>query len=817
MPSSQQASGTVIATACRVASAPDAPAIPMCLEPSAVPRRCVSSARSLSPAVAFRRLPLALAALSVCSGAALAQQAAAPAPTASSAPLPLVVGTLPRVVTSATRIETAEDEVAATITTRTAEEIERRGARDLKSLLDDEPGISVRLQPARMSAVFGATGRGGNEGINIRGLEGNQVLLQTDGVRLPLSYASGPYIAGRGDYIDIEAYKRVELLRGPSSTAYGSDGLAGAVSFVTKDPSDVLRQGQTFGGSVKLGYDSADKSWSLVPSLALRDGAWEGLLLASIRRGHELDNQGTNTSLTWNRTAPNPEDHQSDYVLGKAIYKLDAQQQFKATLEWLDRSNRADPLYTLIGMPLVNAAVNGGAAQEDITRTLGKLEWQYVNPRASWFQRVNAHVYGQESNNRQWGQETYGRTATWGRRVRDTQYGERTMGAGVQAESNFGVDVAHRVLVGADWSDARLHSYKGGAHYDHSGNYIASGSAAFPVNQSFPDTSYNTLGAFVQDEVSWGALTVTPALRLDRFSLKPDTGNPLYTSSNKVAPSTLSDSAASPRLGAVWRLSSALQVYGQYGHGFRAPTPWQVNGGVTNLVAATGPYRSIGNPDLKPEHSRSLELGLRGRLGDFSGSVALFSARYRDFIDSDVDVTATTTVPLDSNMPAGTKTYQSLNLRRAEISGIEAQLAWRFLPGWKAEARYAHSKGDSVAADGTKTPLASIEPDKATLSLGYEQADRYGAELLVTAQRSQRRPNANGLIVPEGYAKADLSAWWNLSKDLTLMASLNNLTDETYVLWTDIRGLTSTPANLPLVDAYSQPGRSISASLRWRF
>ncbi|MBP6901428.1 MAG: TonB-dependent hemoglobin/transferrin/lactoferrin family receptor [Burkholderiaceae bacterium] len=754
-----------------------------------------------------------LAVLATSSGAALAQAGATPATPAAPASAPQVVGTLPRVVTSATRIETAEDQVAATITTRTAEEIERRGARDLKSLLDDEPGIAVRLQPARMSAVFGATGRGGNEGINIRGLEGNQVLLQTDGVRLPLAYDSGPFVAGRGDYIDIEAYKRVELLRGPSSTAFGSDGLSGAVSFVTKDPSDLLRKGESLAGAVKLGYDSADKSWSLVPQLALRDGAWEGLLLASIRRGHELDNQGSNTGLNWNRTAPNPQDRSSDYVLGKALYRLDGHHQFKATLEWLDRSNRTDPLYTLIGMPLVNANVTGGAAQEDISRTLGKLEWQYVNPRAAWFQRVNAHVYAQDTSNRQWGQETYGAAAAWSRRVRDTRYGERSTGASVQAEANFGVEVAHRVLVGADVSDARLHSYKDGAHYAQSGSLIVGG---FVPNQSFPDTDYRTLGAFVQDEISWGALTVTPALRLDRFSLQPDTGNPLYTVNNKVAPSTLSDSAASPRLGLVWKLSPQWQVYSQYGHGFRAPTPWQVNGGVSNTTA-NPPYRSIGNPDLKPEHSRSLELGLRGRLGDWSGSLALYSSRYRDFIDSNVDVTATTTVPLEAGMAASTRTFQSVNLRRAEIAGVEAQLAWRFLPGWKAEARYAHAKGDSVATDGTKTPLASIEPDKATLSLAYEQAERYGAELLLTAQRSQRRPQASGLIVPEGYAKADLSAWWNLSRDLQLMASLNNLSDRNYVLWTDIRGLTSTAANLALVDAYSQPGRSVSASLRWRF
>ena len=98
---------------------------------------------------------------------------------------------MPKLTVSATRIEAAEDEVAATVTSRSAKDVERSQARDLKTLLDSEPGISVRQQPARMSAVFGAAGRGGNEGINVRGLEGNQVLLQVDGVRLPMTYESG--------------------------------------------------------------------------------------------------------------------------------------------------------------------------------------------------------------------------------------------------------------------------------------------------------------------------------------------------------------------------------------------------------------------------------------------------------------------------------------------------------------------------------------------------------------------------------------------------------------------------------------------------
>ncbi|MFT3663567.1 TonB-dependent hemoglobin/transferrin/lactoferrin family receptor [Piscinibacter sp.] len=750
--------------------------------------------------------PLSLALAAAC-GAAQAQQQAGTEPL------------LPKVTVSSTRIEAPEDEVPATVTSKTAQEIERGQARDLKSLLADEPGISVRFQPSRMSAVFGATGRGGNEGINVRGLEGNQILLQVDGVRLPMMYESGPYVAGRGDYIDVEAFKRVELLRGPSSASYGSDGLAGAVSFLTKDPSDLLTLGKPWQGAVKLGYASADKSWVAVPSFALREGAWEAMLLASVRRGHEIDNRGDRDTGNWQSTVPNPQDRGSEYVLGKAIYKLDAANRFKLTLEHLDRRVDTD-IRTVIGMPFVNANVTDAKAREDVTRTMGKLDWQYSDNANPWVQRFSAWVYGQDTENQQFGQERYNSPpAAWARRVRDTTYGERTLGLGFQGETNLGSEISHRLLWGMDYSSAKITSLKDGAHYDAAGNLITTGSASASTslpNQSFPDSDYRLLGAFVQDEIAIGDWRITPALRVDRFEIDPEIGNPLYTRNNGVTPSKLSGDAVSPRIGVVWQALPLLQPYAQLARGFRSPTPWQINGGVSN-TGANPPYRSIGNPDLKPERSTSFELGLRGREGPLRWGVAVYKSRYRDFIVGDTDVTATTTVPLDPGMAPNTRTFQSINAARAEIQGYELMAEYGFAPGWSVEARYAHAKGDRWDADGSKGALSTIEPDKGTLTLRYDRKGAFGGEFTLTGQKSQRRPHAPNLYIPKGYVVADIAGWWDITKQWQLNLAINNLADVKYANWADLRGLSATPANLAIVDAYTQPGRNVAISARYQF
>jgi hemoglobin/transferrin/lactoferrin receptor protein len=711
---------------------------------------------------------------------------------------------LPKVVTSATRLETSEDEVAASVTTITAKDIERKLAGDIRDLLRDEVGISVRAQPNRSSAAFYSVGRGGNEGINIRGLEGNQVLLQTDGVRLPAIYASGPVITGRADYIDVEAFKQVEILRGSASTSYGSDGLAGAVSFETKDPVDLVPKGKSAQAALKLGYASIDDSTTVVPSYAFRGEQFEGMLLASLRRGSESDTRGSNTEKNRFRTVGNPQDISSNYVLGKLVYKLDPRQRFKLSLESMDRDVDTT-VYTLFGEQSYPTTTRVDAA-ERITRTLAKLDYEFADSSNPVFQRVQANLYWQQAKNRQLGYEEKSDAINpprvlWNSRSRDAYYGERTVGGSLQFESYL---ANQRIVYGVDASIALVHSLKDGANY--ADGKLVTGNGTFVVGKSFPDTDYRLFGAFIQDEITLGNFSVTPGLRLDRFELDPRQNDPLYSSSNSAAPIKLSDQKLSPKLGVVWTYTPMLRVYGQYSHGFRAPTPAQVNGGVTNLNSNPA-YTSVGNPDLKPETSDSFELGLRGRNESLRYQVALFKADYKDFIAANQTVggTGSTAAPL---------IFTSLNLGRATISGIELSGAWNFLPQWTVSASYAHTKGDSKL-NGVKTPLDTIDPDKGMLELRYEQAGVWGAEFSLTGMKSQRRnPSPTTNYTPKGFVVGDLTAWVEIGKQWTINAGISNLGDVKYWQWSDVRGIA--PNNVAL-DAYTQPGRNFSASVRYQF
>jgi len=109
------------------------------------------------------------------------------------------VVSLGSVTVTATRTPSDVFSVPSTVTVIDAEEIEEALATDIKDLIRFEPGVSVPTSPSRFGAALASTGRDGNSGFTIRGMGGNRVLFQVDGVRVPDGFSFGPAAFGRGD------------------------------------------------------------------------------------------------------------------------------------------------------------------------------------------------------------------------------------------------------------------------------------------------------------------------------------------------------------------------------------------------------------------------------------------------------------------------------------------------------------------------------------------------------------------------------------------------------------------------------------------
>ncbi|OAN66734.1 TonB-dependent receptor [Sphingomonas sp. TDK1] len=689
------------------------------------------------------------------------------------------------ITVTATRLATDTQKVPANVTVVTDEKMADQLVSDVKDLVRFEPGVSVPRQPARFGAASGTTGRAGNEGFVVRGIGGNRVLIQVDGVRVPDGFTFGAQSVGRGDYVDLGLVKSVEILRGPASALYGSDGLAGAISFTTADPGDFLAGDKSVGGLVRAGYQSSDQDWTETGILAGKSGAWSAMVAYTRRDFAELKNKGRVGGSGAARTKANPQDGDSNALLGRIVYEPGAGHKLRLTGEYLD--NRLDSNV----LTSVSASVAGTTANDNTKRKRAAFDWIWDGQGK--IQRARLSLYWQQAKDRQFSAEDRTVLAD---RTRLNTFDNRVFGGSGEIVLDYGTGaLRHRLIVGADASRTRQEGIRDGT--------VPPAGETYPT-RAFPITDFTLAGLFVSDEISVGPVTLFPALRFDHYSLDPkkDAALPTFNSARQ------SGSRVSPKIGATWSLSPDVSLFANYAQGFKAPEPSQVNQFFQNLAFG---YRSEPNPNLKPETSRSVEGGIRFGGGGVRVQLTGFHADYDNFISQEVVGGAFT--------PANPAVYQFINLDKARVNGIEGRVDARFGRGFTANFAFAYADGD-VIRNGAQASLATVDPAKMVGGLGYRAPDgSFGGQLIVTHSIRKEASATTGVCAaacyrPDAFTIVDATAFVQLIPGLTLRAGIFNLFDTKYAWWNDVRGLA---ASSTITDAYTQPGRNGSVSISYRF
>ncbi|KTE02345.1 TonB-dependent receptor [Sphingopyxis sp. H115] len=699
-----------------------------------------------------------------------------------------------QIVVTATRTAARAEDIPVTITVKSDEQIADELVTDIRDLVRFEPGVSVQRQPARFGAALGSTGRAGNDSFNIRGIGGNRVLIQVDGVRVPDGFAFGAQASGRGDYVDLGLIKSVEILRGPSSALYGSDGLAGAVSFITADPADFIQPGSNVGGLLRAAYSSADEEFSETAIVAGRSGDWSVMGAYTRRDWQELDNKGTVGGTGPARTEPNPQDGQSNAALARIVYDPANGHKLRLTGEYLDTELYTNGL-TGVGPGSFGASVDRLEGWDSGERKRVSFDWSWEGEGAIDFARVA--LYWQDGEDRQYTEEDRTPSAD---RTRLNTFENRVIGASADARADFATGpIAHRLVFGGDISKTRQRGLRDGT--------VPPAGEVFPT-RAFPSTDFTRGGLFAGDEISIadGRLILYPALRFDWYDLSPD-DDPLLPAFSGAGQD---GSRLSPKFGALWKITDTVRLFANYATGFKAPEPGQVNQFFENLAFG---YTSAPNPDLDPERSESFEGGIRFSSDHVSLDVTAFSARYKDFISQEV--------VSGSFTPADPAVYQFVNLDRARVKGAEARFEGRASSGLYTTLALSYAKGNEILPDGTRAPLSTIDPLKLVAGIGYRepQSGRFGGQLIMTHSARKEASRTDGLCTPEcyrpdGFTILDATAFVRIVEGLTLRAGVFNILDEKYAWWSDVRGLASTST---VTDAYTQPGRNVSASLSFRF
>jgi hemoglobin/transferrin/lactoferrin receptor protein len=239
------------------------------------------------------------------------------------------------VTVSSTLNPVAVKDTPGTVSVIDAETIERRLIENVADLVKFEPGVYIDTTVNRI----------GLNGFNIRGIGGNRVMTQVDGVETSEQFDFGPFNVHQFA-LDLDALKTAEIVRSAGSSLYGSDALGGVVSFFTRDPSDYLA-GRPLHVAGKTLFDGRARDTSGNVVLAGGGPRVQASIFASYSAGGEPGNKGTVETEGPTRTALNPQDRHGVQALGKFTIAGTRGSLFRTAVEIADtrvetrRSRRA--------------------------------------------------------------------------------------------------------------------------------------------------------------------------------------------------------------------------------------------------------------------------------------------------------------------------------------------------------------------------------------------------------------------------------------------------------------------------------------------
>lgn len=704
--------------------------------------------------------------------------------------------TVDTITVEAAKTPMSASDIASSITLIDSDKIERELAQSIHDLVRYEPGVNVVNQGSRF----------GLSGISIRGIGGNRVKIEVDGVATSDAFSIGSFSNASRDFVEVDSLKQVEIIRGPASAVFGSDALGGVVSFITKGPIDVLGDANEYL-DLSAGFNSVDASRSIRATGALRNDSLAAMVRVNVRQGAERD-----------VALADPMDDDSLNLLARFEWGEHGNGALGLSVEHFGADSVTDvnslevvqDFSAAFGFPFVidTTEVSGNDRRERARVSLGQ-EWlggKFGTDYLRW------RAYRQDSETRQ---DTFEARETLRggmslpvSRERSFTFDQETVGLEVNAASDFEIGrTSHQVAYGLEYERTDTEQLRDGTETDLSSGNTSNqvGPDSFPV-RDFPTSQTRSVGIYVQNSITVGALSITPGIRWDRYELEP-AADPIFAADNPgISSASLDEDQVSPKLGLLWRISDSLNVYAQYAEGFRAPPVNDVNVGFTNFQFG---YTTLPNPDLKSESSIGYELGLRFSSESLSWELAVFETQYDDFIESFQVVGFD---PINQLLQ-----FQSVNVDEVTIKGAEfkGRLILPYLSDQLSlSVAAAYADGENQVSG---TSLISVAPLNGVVGLDYEHTTgRWGASLMVRgAVRQDDLDDTDGaLLSPSGYVVYDTFGYWKPSEDTRLRAGFYNVADRQYTAYLDVQGL---PADASNIDRFQRPGRNFSVALDWTF
>jgi outer membrane receptor for ferrienterochelin and colicins len=676
--------------------------------------------------------------------------------------------TLDNVVVSASGFEQKITEAPASISVISQQDLQRKRYSNLAQALDEVEGVDIRQ----------GTGKTGGLDISIRGLESKYTLILIDGRRQNSAGNVTPngFDETRTSFIPpMSAIERIEVIRGPMSTLYGSDAMGGVVNIITK------KVGSEWGGSIAVDHTfQEDRDYGETSNtsvylngplvkdklgLALRgsffqrdasDLEFDNGSVVSSRGASPVEGENYNVGSRLTFTPNSDHDLSLDFERGRQRYKNDKCQ-----------------LGTLDGF--ANGSATAGCSRLSPSTASGYADELRFERDQYALSHTGRFGFGTLDSSL-----TYIDTETIGRTI------PGTVGRPYNAPYQSIVGGAKRELKSTDLIfDSKLSAPIGDSHILVLGGQLWDAEVTDGIaGEDFKQKSW---ALFAEDE----------------WRLRDDLA---LTVGARYEDHEAFGGHVSPRAYLVWNTTDNWTVKGGVSRGYKTPTLNQLHDGISS-VGGQGTNIVFGNPDLDPETSTNTEIGVYfDNLDNFNANATLFHTKFKDKIETGPAVpncysSARPNQPGCISNGAGftqANFSQDINLGKAKTQGLELGAAWTFAPAWTLSGNYTYTDSQQLSGADRGAPLTNTPMHMAFARLNWQATDRidlwfkaeYRGERSRFLQRTANISDADNKLLAEqvgdlkAYEVFHLGGSLRASDNLTFNATIYNLFDKDFTTGT---------------------------------
>lgn len=648
----------------------------------------------------------------------------------------LPVYSFDEVVVTATRTENDVKKVPASTQVITQEDIKRGGATSVRNALSMYANI---FQKSKV--------RGGGHDIIIRGMETKHSLVMVNGRRISNEAdANGLGNAMSLDRININDVEKIEIVRGPSSALYGSEAMGGVLNIITKPSKEqTLLTGLEHTSEDTSHWWHADTGRIGNFSMTL-DARFNKINRSMLDTATESDPYGT--AQTYNASL--------NYYVNDHSYVNAYMDYYSQHLKTDTGTPTMKPitLTTSSGMSLSGQAMLEGTGSKAYKQKNYGISWNGKTDKNDW--QIQAYMskfnWSTTSNTKvlgsippagpDWMKDMFNGKLQK-KNAYDFNHDEHNMWA-IEGRDSLRVNDHHRVTFGAEYVKDKVSGTGLGANGDSVYSITENG-----TTKSSSEKTLSSYAAYLQDEIEYGKWFIVPAIRYDHHSAY--------------------GSHTSPKIGVTYNATDHFRIKANYGDGFKAPSVSQLYYDLDMEMGRGNWVHLTGNPNLKPEKSKSWDLGVEAEFGKGYGSLTYF--------DNDVDnLIASIPKGKDSN---GHNLHRYENVNKARIKGLENTLGYHFNDTleFKVTSTLLDAKDTSSGKDLTqRARLSQI------YQLIYDDHKDTGWSAVLWNQLDYKfvtgKAWESGESVKKSYSLTNFSLTRKVNKDTRVYGSVQNIFDK---------------------------------------